>query len=377
MPTRARSSSNQARRHSVATILAACERHWTFEGRSAFAVVAIAQRLRTCLGMMIVRQARELGFQAIGPLRFTPVAYQPLSMALCAARTAPVVPNPIVSPGEIGLPFASPRVIVADLSSVAGRRGPKMEKALILDSGALCTRNCHWVFLVSPSTLATRFAKHAAFRPSMTSAWRVEQASLQKWCSEHNAEITDHLVIGRRRVQPPLGHRAGHARVVRPQAPITGPGLLGRRAITSVPAIVRILGGASVFGSEPASEIELLQVVRRGVPVAALLHVAKRFARYPSAGTTIARMAGGNVPSNLKPSPRRLLSPISSDRLVRLGRIIALAESVLGHPERATSWLANPNAALGRHTPLSLLDTEIGAMQVEAVLGRVSHGIVS
>ena len=45
--------------------------------------------------------------------------------------------------------------------------------------------------------------------------------------------------------------------------------------------------------------------------------------------------------------------------------------------EPALAWLKADNAALGGITPLSLLDTDIGAHQVAEVLVRLDHGIFS
>jgi putative toxin-antitoxin system antitoxin component (TIGR02293 family) len=65
-----------------------------------------------------------------------------------------------------------------------------------------------------------------------------------------------------------------------------------------------------------------------------------------------------------------------SDRLVRMARMAALAEEVLGDAEKAGRWLQRPNRALGGETPLGHLATELGTRQVEDVLGRIAHGMV-
>jgi putative toxin-antitoxin system antitoxin component (TIGR02293 family) len=61
----------------------------------------------------------------------------------------------------------------------------------------------------------------------------------------------------------------------------------------------------------------------------------------------------------------------------RIARVMARAENVLGSPERATAWLNRPNRALGDAVPLDLLGTDLGAREVEAVLGRIEHGVYS
>jgi putative toxin-antitoxin system antitoxin component (TIGR02293 family) len=60
-----------------------------------------------------------------------------------------------------------------------------------------------------------------------------------------------------------------------------------------------------------------------------------------------------------------------------LARIIAQATATLGSETKAVGWLRCPNRALGNVPPLELLDTDIGVRQVEDILGRIEHGIIS
>ncbi len=65
------------------------------------------------------------------------------------------------------------------------------------------------------------------------------------------------------------------------------------------------------------------------------------------------------------------------DRGVCLARIAAQAVGVLGTDEKAATWLRRSNRALNGEVPLALLDTDLGARQIEDVLGRIEHGVVS
>jgi len=66
-----------------------------------------------------------------------------------------------------------------------------------------------------------------------------------------------------------------------------------------------------------------------------------------------------------------------SDRRDRLARVAGQAVLVFGTEEKATAWLQWPNRALNGELPIRLLDTDVGARQVEDILGRIEHGIVS
>lgn len=138
--------------------------------------------------------------------------------------------------------------------------------------------------------------------------------------------------------------------------------------------IVEMLGGRKVLGARVSSLDALRREVRNGLPVGSLDALAERLdlaAREVEAaiqvpGRTLAR----------RKRERRFRAD-ESDRLYRLARIGALAVRALGSEEKAATWLHRPNRALGGEPPLSLLDTGIGARQVEDLLGRIEHGVPS
>lgn len=70
-----------------------------------------------------------------------------------------------------------------------------------------------------------------------------------------------------------------------------------------------------------------------------------------------------------------LLNSEESAKLVRVARVIQRAEEVFDDPDSARDWLKTANTSLGGETPMSLLDTEIGAEAVIDTLGRIEHGV--
>lgn len=73
---------------------------------------------------------------------------------------------------------------------------------------------------------------------------------------------------------------------------------------------------------------------------------------------------------------RKKLNRHESDRLIRLGRLFARAVDLHeGNHKAATRWLQHPCQALGNHTPLQYASTELGAREVESVIGRLEHGV--
>jgi putative toxin-antitoxin system antitoxin component (TIGR02293 family) len=72
------------------------------------------------------------------------------------------------------------------------------------------------------------------------------------------------------------------------------------------------------------------------------------------------------------------LRPVESDRLIRAARIFALASDLFdGNIDSAREWLTAAQPALGGSTPIEYASTEPGAREVEALIGRLEHGIPS
>ena len=142
-------------------------------------------------------------------------------------------------------------------------------------------------------------------------------------------------------------------------------------ALSGTADIVRALGGRRLVPARSPGQLRAL--VREGLPYAALSAVVAGFGLGSADAGTILRIPERTLARRKK---ERRLSAEESDRLVRLARIAALAEEILGSREHAARWLGGPNRALGGRTPLSELDTDLGAEEIEAVLQRLSHGIV-
>ncbi len=70
-----------------------------------------------------------------------------------------------------------------------------------------------------------------------------------------------------------------------------------------------------------------------------------------------------------------ILSTEESAKLVRAARALYRAVEVFEDRAAALDWLKAPNQALGGVTPLSLLDTDLGAETVVDTLGRIEHGV--
>jgi putative toxin-antitoxin system antitoxin component (TIGR02293 family) len=144
--------------------------------------------------------------------------------------------------------------------------------------------------------------------------------------------------------------------------------------VNELQAVVKELGGRKVLGRNLASSHDLCEAIREGFPP----RVVEELMR--ASGLTLKELA-----ESLDLSPRSLqrrrrsgrLARFESDRLYRLARVVALAQQSLGDRESAARWLKRSNRALGGSPPISAMDTELGARQVENVLGRIAYGGIS
>ena len=71
------------------------------------------------------------------------------------------------------------------------------------------------------------------------------------------------------------------------------------------------------------------------------------------------------------------LDASESDRVVRFARLLGRAAAVMESLENGRHWLTSPQVGLGGATPLEYADTEIGAREVEDLLGRIEYGVYS
>jgi putative toxin-antitoxin system antitoxin component (TIGR02293 family) len=71
------------------------------------------------------------------------------------------------------------------------------------------------------------------------------------------------------------------------------------------------------------------------------------------------------------------LDPAESDRVVRFARLLGKAVEVLESDTNARQWLTSPQFGLGGAVPLDYAETEVGAREVEDLLGRIEYGVYS
>lgn len=136
-------------------------------------------------------------------------------------------------------------------------------------------------------------------------------------------------------------------------------------------SVIKYLGGSRLFGGREAG-VDLLAEVERGLPVRAYEAVAEALELTPAEEDRLLQVS---LRTRARWKRRARLDPATSDRLVRLARILALAVMVLESRENAVAWLREPSDALRGRSPLAAIATDPGAEKVSNMLYQMEHGI--
>ena len=128
-----------------------------------------------------------------------------------------------------------------------------------------------------------------------------------------------------------------------------------------------------LLGLEAFDSRQLLQSVEHGLPYSAFERLVANTSLPSEAALVLLNI------------PRRTLTrrkqegrfhQDESDRLLRAARIFARALSLFeGDRDAAKHWLSEPQKALGREVPFVIARTEVGALEVERLIGRLEHGV--
>ncbi len=138
--------------------------------------------------------------------------------------------------------------------------------------------------------------------------------------------------------------------------------------------IANELGGKKTLGKSINNRDQFIALINEGFPFLSLDHFSSRI-NMPLGDLAVVLMINQRTLARRKKTGQLL--PVESDRLARLAKILAYAIEVLGTQKKASRWLQKSNHALKMRPPIQLLDTDIGSVEVENLLGRIDHGIYS
>jgi putative toxin-antitoxin system antitoxin component (TIGR02293 family) len=127
------------------------------------------------------------------------------------------------------------------------------------------------------------------------------------------------------------------------------------------------------IGVSPKSALNLAEIAEKGLPTGSITYLKQK-------GLTFSEVSEIVIsPRTLKHRKvrRELLSVEETGRMLRVARILALADQIFGNHEKALSWLRQVDERLNERTPLSMLHTEPGGCLVENLLWQIDEGVYS
>lgn len=130
-----------------------------------------------------------------------------------------------------------------------------------------------------------------------------------------------------------------------------------------------------LLGFDPMDTPRLVERVEQGLPYSSLERLRENVGLSRDEISELVQIRPRTLDRRKKEGR---LHPDESDRLLRASRVFGQAIALFeGGAEGAMRWLSSPQRALGGAVPLEMARTEIGAREVEGLIGRLEHGVFS
>jgi putative toxin-antitoxin system antitoxin component (TIGR02293 family) len=117
---------------------------------------------------------------------------------------------------------------------------------------------------------------------------------------------------------------------------------------------------------------EAIKHIRKGLPYSELEHLRTEL---DEPMEVLARQLSISRSTLQRRKTERRLLPEESDRVMRFWRILRHATQVFGTTDRARQWLKYPQRGIGHAIPLEYARSEIGAREVDDMLGRIDYSV--
>jgi putative toxin-antitoxin system antitoxin component (TIGR02293 family) len=137
--------------------------------------------------------------------------------------------------------------------------------------------------------------------------------------------------------------------------------------------LARYASRGSSLGLSALATNDLIDAVQRGLSFRALETFSSETGFAPASVASLIQIPERTF-ARRKSSGR--LSPDESERLLRISTIFEKAVALFeGNVGEAVEWLTKPKKALGDKVPMSYARSELGAREVENLIGRLEHGV--
>ena len=131
----------------------------------------------------------------------------------------------------------------------------------------------------------------------------------------------------------------------------------------------------AMAGGRLGSRAEMLANIKQGLKFSTISQLEAAFG---ASQKEVAKVLSITPATLTRRKKEGRLHADESDRVIRLARLKDLALTLMnGEDAAAISWLRTRLEILGGETPLEHASTEMGARDVEDLIGRLRHGVFS
>lgn len=117
---------------------------------------------------------------------------------------------------------------------------------------------------------------------------------------------------------------------------------------------------------------QIVKIIRRGLPASSFEQVAAAFRLSRQALAEKLGLAPRTM--NRKKKANDVLTAGESEKVLRAARVRNLARDLFTTDEAVSEWLKSPASPLKGTAPIDLLDTDLGAREVEGFIRGLAYG---
>lgn len=128
----------------------------------------------------------------------------------------------------------------------------------------------------------------------------------------------------------------------------------------------------SSIGIKLQNTSEVIAQIQKGLPISAFTHLKKNLDVSDKELSKVLRIPVSTLARRKK---GKRFPFEESERIFRIARLFDKAVNVFGKEDLARKWLKEPAWALGDVAPIEYARTELGAHEVESLLGRIEDGV--
>ena len=132
-----------------------------------------------------------------------------------------------------------------------------------------------------------------------------------------------------------------------------------------------VLGGPSIVGEPLLNDLQLVDLIQRGLRRRALDHLARQ------SGLPLPVLAAAvdlSVRTLQRYAPEQRLKADATDRLVQVATLYAEGFELFGE-EKFRHWMGSAIPALGGRRPTEFITSGVGIRLLRDILGRIEHGV--